>query len=118
MAYVATNYSRSLGERIRDARLSKERGLRDLARQLEITPSYLSDIEADRRAPAEPLLREVALLLDLNIDELVDLAGRLDTTTERYLKRTPGATMLFRRISEKDLPPEKLAKIREMVEQF
>jgi transcriptional regulator with XRE-family HTH domain len=117
MAYM-TNDPRSLGEQIRDARLGKERGLRDLARQLEITPSYLSDIEADRRAPAEPLLHEVAQVLDLKFEDLVDLAGRLDTKTERYLKRTPGATMLFRRISEKDLPPEKLEVIRKMVEQF
>jgi transcriptional regulator with XRE-family HTH domain len=117
MADIA-NDDRSLGERVRDARLTKQLGLREFARQLKITPSYLSDIEADRRAPAEPLLRSLADDLDLEFEKLVDLAGRLDAQTERYLKRTPGATLLFRRISEKHLPPEQLAQLRKMVEKF
>lgn len=115
MADIA-NDDRSLGERVHDARLAKHLGLREFARQIDITPSYLSDIEADRRAPAEPLLRVLADSLGLEFEKLVDLAGRLNAQTERYLKRTPGATLLFRRISEKGLPPDKLAELREIVE--
>ena len=41
---------KTLGEVIRDARIAKDgMKLRELARLLEVTPSYVSDIENDRR---------------------------------------------------------------------
>ncbi len=110
------NDDRSLGERVRDARLGRQLGVREFARQLEITPSYLSDIEADRRAPVEALMRTLADSLDLEFDQLMALSGRLGAQAERYIKRTPEAAFLFRRISEKKLSAEELAKLREFIE--
>ena len=116
MADIA-NDDRSLGERVRDARLGRQLGVREFARQLEITPSYLSDIEADRRAPAETLMHTLSDALSLEFDQMMALSGRLGAQAERYIKRTPEAAFLFRRISEKKLSPEKLAELREIVEQ-
>jgi transcriptional regulator with XRE-family HTH domain len=93
----------TLGERIRSARLAHGRGLRDLARELAIAPSYLSDIENDRRVPAEPVLRALAASLAVDFDELMSLGGRLGEEAERYARRVPEAARLFRRMAEERL---------------
>ena len=90
----------SLGARIRLARLNKHLGLRELARQLDMAPSYLSDIENDRRTPAESVLRALAAVLDQSLDELMALGGRIGDEAERYVRTTPAAALLLRRLSE------------------
>ena len=106
----------TLGEKIRESRLARDITLRELARRLEITPSYLSDIENDRRVPAEGILKLIAGALEIPLDELMALAGRFGDATERYLKKTPIAGTLFRRISEANLQPEDLKKLLEETE--
>src|SRR5579884_1996319 len=93
----------TLGECLRTRRVSKGYGLRKFAAQLEITPSYLSDIETDRRIPSEEVLRSIASLLGLELDELMARAGRLGDEAEKYLRHRPEAGVLFRRISQKNL---------------
>lgn len=107
---------KTLGEHIRDARVAKGPSLRELARQLTITPSYLSDIENDRRVPAEEVLRAIANLLQLDFDTLMAMAGRFSEKAERYMKRHPTAGTLFRRISDQNLPEEELKKLLKKVE--
>ena len=70
------NGAQSLGNAIREGRVAKDMTLRELARELRISPSYLSDIENDRRVPAEDILRRIAELLNLSFDDLMALAGR------------------------------------------
>lgn len=108
----------SLGQRIRDRRVEKELGLRELARAMEITPSYLSDIENDRRIPAEEVLKTIAKELELPFDELMALGGRLDEQTERYLKKQPQAAVLFRRISKSKLGEADLKRLLDHTDQM
>src|ERR1700694_588401 len=96
------NASASLGDRIRGARVGKM-SLRELARQVEVTPSYVSDIENDRRVPSEEVLRAISKVLELPFDDLMAAAGRFGEGAERYLRRVPAAGMLFRRISDAEL---------------
>ncbi|MBV9470122.1 MAG: helix-turn-helix transcriptional regulator [Abitibacteriaceae bacterium] len=103
---------KSLGETLRDARIEKNISLRALAGQMEITPSYLSDIENDRRVPAEDVLRTLASNLEIEFEDLMALAGRFGEKAERYMKSQPTAVKLFRRISEANLGEEQL---REMI---
>jgi transcriptional regulator with XRE-family HTH domain len=42
----------SLGAEVRTRREALNIGVRELARRIEVSPSYLCDIEIDRRAPA------------------------------------------------------------------
>lgn len=93
------NSPTTFGHRIREARLRMGLGLRELARQLDLTPSYISDIENDRRIPAEDVIRQLGVALELSFDDLMSLAGRLGDQTERYLKEVPAAATLFRKIS-------------------
>ncbi|MGO9600375.1 MAG: helix-turn-helix domain-containing protein [Isosphaeraceae bacterium] len=109
---------RSLGDIIRETRLAKPLGLRELAKTLGITPSYLSDIENDRRVPSEDVLRKIASVLDLNVDHLLAAAGRFGENAERYLKRTPSVGVLFRRISEEGLREADIQKLVEEVDKL
>src|SRR5437899_1628715 len=99
---MANRDHETLGEHIRKAR-ANNMSLRELARRLSRTPSYISDIENDRRTPSEEVLRQLANELGEQFEVLMALAGRVGTEAERYLKRSPAATTLFRKIYEKSL---------------
>jgi transcriptional regulator with XRE-family HTH domain len=116
---MANNISnQSLGDLIREARVAKGFGLREMARKIGKTPSYLSDIENDRRVPAEDVLQDIAHLLDVDFDELMARAGRFGEEAVRYMMKTPAAGMLFRKISEHKLPEEQLQELAARVEQL
>ena len=51
--------------------------LRGLARDLKLSPSYLNDIEYDRRTPSDEVIRQLAELLDSNADALLAAAGKV-----------------------------------------
>ena len=115
---MANTDGRSLGEVVRDARVVASLSLRDVAKKLDLAASYLSDIENDRRVPSEEVTRSLADFLGLNFDDLMALAGRFGQDAERYLKRTPTAGMLFRKISEYKLPDEDLKKLLDDIEKL
>jgi transcriptional regulator with XRE-family HTH domain len=110
--------AQTLGDRVRAARVHTGLGLRELARRLEKAPSYLSDIENDRRVPSEEVLHALSSELGLDFDELMALAGRFGEQAERYLRRSPTAAVLFRRISESRLGETELLDLIDKVEQM
>lgn len=116
MAHDISN--KSLGDVIREARDKKDLSLRDLAKKLDKTPSYLSDIENDRRIPAEDMLQDLARLLDLDFDDLMARAGRLGEGAVRYMMKTPAAGMLFRKVSAHNLQEEQLKQLAAQVDEF
>lgn len=113
-----TGETETLGAYIRQARVRQGVTLRQLASRLGITPSYLSDIENDRRVPAQEVLEGISRHLRLDLDELLARAGRLDPETQEYLKRSPAAIRLFRRIAAHGLDEEALAKLLKSAEQL
>jgi transcriptional regulator with XRE-family HTH domain len=104
----------TLGDVIREARVT-HMSLRELARRLGVTPSYVSDIENNRRVPSEDVLRRIADELMLGFGDLVARAGRIGIDAERYLRETPAATTLFRRITEEKLTDEELRGLLDRV---
>ena len=88
-------------------------GLRALARELGIAASYLSDIENDRRVPSEAVLRDIARLLEVDFDLLMQQAGRLGEDAEHYLRGNRLAGRLFRRIAQSRLDQEALENLLE-----
>jgi transcriptional regulator with XRE-family HTH domain len=115
---MANSDGRSLGDVLREARVAADLTLRDLAKKLSISPSYISDIENDRRVPAEDVLRQLANELELKFDDLMAMAGRVGDQAERYLKKHPAAGTLFRRISDKRLPEEDLKRLLQQVDRM
>lgn len=108
----------TLGEHLRQARLDRDLGLRELAKELDITPSYLSDIENDRRVPSEEVLRAISARLKLDFDELMARAARFGEDAERYLKRHPAAAALFRKIADRRLSDEQLKELLTSVDRL
>jgi transcriptional regulator with XRE-family HTH domain len=108
----------TLGDVVRDGRTAKDMKLRELARRLDVTPSYVSDIENDRRVPSEDVLARIANELDLDLEDLVARSGRLGTNAERYMRDTPAATTLFRRISAERLNEDEIQQLLHRVEQL
>lgn len=107
---------KTLGEVIRNARVALGHSLRALAAMLDVTPSYLSDIENDRRIPAEAVLSRIAYLLGLDTDALMVMAGRFGESAEQYMRRQPEAIRLFRKISEANLGEDQLRALQHRVE--
>lgn len=103
--------NRTLGDILRDARLDLDLSLRDLAKKLDVTPSYLSDIENNRRVPSEEVLRSMAHTLRLDFDELMARAGRFGDGALRYMQRTPAAGVLFRKLADSDAPGDVVEKL-------
>lgn len=110
------NEVKTLGDHLRETRIQQEKSLRQLAKDLNVTPSYLSDIENNRRVPAEAVLLKISQVLKLNFNELMSLAGRFGEKAEKYVRRQPMAVQLFRRIAEENLDEEKLKHLLDQVE--
>ncbi len=108
---------KTLGELIREVRTPKG-SLREFAKKLKITPSYLSDIENDRRVPAENVLRRMADLLDLDFNDLMAKGGRFGDDADRYMRRHPTVGMLFRHLAAANLAEEDLVKLLKKAEEL
>lgn len=108
----------TLGDEIREARIKAGKRLRPFAEELDLAPSYVSDIENDRRVPSEEVMKRIASKLGLDFDHLMALAGRFGEEAERYIKKNPAAGVLFRRISQGNLREEQLRKLLEVTEEL
>ncbi len=78
-----------LGPRIRERRRSIGITQANLARQVEISPSYLNLIEHNKRDIGGTLLRKLASALDLPLDQLDGAADRRLLETLEEIARTP-----------------------------
>ncbi len=107
---------KTMGDVVREARIAADLTLRELAKKLDVSPSYISDIENDRRVPSEEVTLLLAEALKLNLNDLLARAGRVGDQAQRYLRHHPTAGVLFRRISDKQLPEEQLQKLLRAVE--
>lgn len=76
------------GDTIRKSRLGQKIGLRELARRVEMSPQYLSNIENDRvPAPSAELVEKLALELGEDKEELLLLARRIDADLIEHAKK-------------------------------
>lgn len=95
------------GRRLRDLRKQKNINQRDLAAQVGIDFTYLSKIEGGRLAPpSEDVIRHIAQVLDVDEDELINLAGKVPKDLKAVLEESPQAVELLRVLSERKLPKE------------
>jgi transcriptional regulator with XRE-family HTH domain len=92
--------------------------LRELARRIERAPSYLNDIEHDRRVPSEPVVLQLADELSLDADLLLAAAGRVGEGAERYMQSNPTAGVLFRRVSDAGLGEKDLKDLLNQAEKM
>ncbi len=112
----------TFGAYIKKLRNIKGFGQRELARLMEISPSYLNDIENDKRlAPPEPLLREFSKILDACEEELFDLASlsRNDIAADvaELVRDSPETVALLRTIRNYKPSEAVIKNIRAKIEE-
>lgn len=83
----------SLGKYIRSQRINKGIGLREMARTLGISSTYLSNLENGKHSMANPLLlKKIAEVLDIDYLKLYKIIGYtnqdLDDILSKNLKNT------------------------------
>ena len=104
-----------LGERIRRKRAEQKLGLRETATKVGISPTYLSRIETmdEKTPPAEDVIQKLATVLNDDLDELMQLAGRVPEDVEQVLKGDPGMPAFLRSAKEQNDSGDDLMKLLE-----
>jgi transcriptional regulator with XRE-family HTH domain len=88
----------TLGQQIQDARKRRDKTLRELAREIDVAPSYLSDIENNKRNPSDEVLKKIANNLHESFEGLKKFDIRIDF--KELVKQQPEAAVLFRKMME------------------
>jgi phosphoenolpyruvate phosphomutase len=100
--------NKNFGTYVRELRIKNEIGQRELSKKIGIAPSYLNDIEKNKRsAPKSAIIKKIALILKADLDLLNDLAGISKKTVApdiaEYIKKNPEIISLVRTIKENNL---------------
>ena len=78
------------GAFIRRQREAKELGLREMAKMIEVSPTYLSKCERDEfPPPAEDKVRKIANIIGCDVDDLLARANRVSAEITDIIKRHP-----------------------------
>jgi transcriptional regulator with XRE-family HTH domain len=82
--------SEKFGEFVRRKRGEKEIGLREMAKMIGVSPTYLSKVERDEfPPPAEDKVRKIAAIIGCDVDELLARAGRVSSDLSEIIKQHP-----------------------------
>ena len=85
-----TSGREKFGEFVRRKREARELGLREMAKMIEVSPTYLSKVERDEfPPPAEDKVRKIAKIIECDVDDLLARAGRVSTDITDIIKRQP-----------------------------
>ena len=104
----------TFGQRLRELRKAKSLTQRELAEQVArrlwaedkrgFNFTYLSKIENDRTPPPSvAAIRQLAEVLDADVDELLTLAGKVPPQLSETLKDSAGARTFYRSVMNADL---------------
>lgn len=78
------------GAFMRQKREEKEIGLREMAKIIGVSPTYVSKVERDEfPPPAEDKVRKIAEILDIDVDELLALAGKVSSDLSEIIREKP-----------------------------
>ncbi len=114
------NLDKTFGSYIRDLRIKNEIGQRELATKIGIAPSYLNDIEKNKRAaPKINIIKKLSLILKADLELLNDLAGKSKKTLPPdivdYLEKNPNIISLIRSAKNNNLSDDEFEKIESSI---
>jgi transcriptional regulator with XRE-family HTH domain len=102
---------KGFGALVRQEREAKEIGLREMAKKIGVSPTYLSKIERDEfDPPAEDKVRKIAEIIGRDPDELLALAGRVASDLTDIIRQRPREMADFLRAA-RGLSPEDMARL-------
>ena len=93
--------SETFGSYIRKLRIKNDIGQRELAKKIGVAPSYLNDMEKNKRtAPRTELIKKLSVKLKADLNLLYDLAGNSKKTAApdivEYVEKNPKIVSLLR----------------------
>ena len=107
----------TFGKKIRDLRVNTELGLRELARLINKSPGYLSDVEQDKvPPPSEDVILKIAAALDVDKKELLIVAQKMDPEISSYVAQDPEAADFLRMAKEKEFDSDDWEKLSQLAE--
>src|SRR5439155_13291503 len=99
------------GEFVRREREANEIGLREMAKMIGVSPTYLSKVERDEfPPPAEDKVRKIAGIIGRDADELLALAGRVASDLTEIIRQRPREMADFLRAA-RGLNAEDMARL-------
>lgn len=98
-----------IGPFIRRRRDELDLSLRELAKKLDCSPAFISDIELGRRHPSDKVLAEIARVLEVKLDDLrkMDVRPPIDEI-KRVTQDDPSFALAFRTVIDKNVTAEEL----------
>jgi transcriptional regulator with XRE-family HTH domain len=94
------------GAFIRRERKGKEIGLREIAKMIGVSPTYLSKVERDEfPPPAEDKVRAIARIIACDTDDLLARAARVSTDITDIIKRRDRSWRTPTRLGWLNRPP-------------
>ena len=117
---IKSGSKKNFGPYIRESRIKKGFGQRELAKYIGVAASYLNDIEKEKRgAPKQIVIKKLSKFLEININILNDLAaiskGNIAPDIREYIERNPIIVSLIRSIKENNLDENKIKKIEDFL---
>ena len=108
------------GPFIREKRIKKGLGQRELAVKIGVSASYLNDIEKDKRtAPKLNIIKKISSILSIDINKLNDLAGYSKKTLapdiNDFIMKNSKINSLIRTIKENNLDDKQIEFIENSI---
>ena len=102
---------KTLGDRLRELREKNDLSLRELAAKVDVSASFISDIELGRRNPSDHRMAQLARLLGTTLDDLKQFDARLPIREIRSAVRSdPRYGVALRQIMDRQIDSEELIK--------
>ena len=110
-----TSGRETFGAFIRREREAKVLGLREMAKMIGMSPTYLSMIERDEFSPpAEVRVSKIAEIIGCDADELLALAGKVSSDLTQIIRKYPREMANFLR-STRGMSQEEMSEVLKLV---
>lgn len=103
---------KTFGQILREKRVAKGYSLRKFAELIDVSPTYLSQVEQGKveSPPTADRLKRMATVLDENADEFLSLGGRLSEDLPKIIQDSPTTIPELLRTT-KGLTPDQIQKL-------
>ena len=114
------NASETFSSYIRRLRIKNNIGQRELAKKIGVAPSYLNDIEKNKRAaPRIDLIKKLSVILKADLNLLNDLAGNSKKTLPPdivdFIENNPNVVSLLRAAKNSKLSDGEISNIEKKI---
>ena len=106
---------KTFGETLRRIRIDKGVGLRELARHINKSPGYLSDVEnGNVPPPSEALILDIATAVKVDKKELLVAARKVDPEVSNYVAQKPEVADFLRMARDQEFERDDWEKITQL----